>query len=91
MSETRVLFVFLVFFFFGQAMQLDGSQFPDQGLNPDSLQWELGVRITGPLGNSQEFSLLIEVDAKLKPVGRQTGLQTEFLSTQETLTESLPP
>ena len=40
-------------FFFGCAVQLLGSQFPDQGSNSCSLQWKLRVLTTGPPGNSQ--------------------------------------
>ena len=29
-----------------------GIQFPDQGLNPSPLHWELGVLATGPPGKS---------------------------------------
>ena len=32
-----------------------GIQFPDQGLNPDPLHWELTVLTTGPLGKSLHY------------------------------------
>ena len=34
-----------------------GIQFPDQGLNPSPLHWELGVLATGPPGKSQNGCL----------------------------------
>ena len=41
---------FTFFFFFFCTAQHVGPHFPDQGLNPGSLQWKLGVSTTGPPG-----------------------------------------
>ena len=42
-----------VVLFFVHTMQLAGSQFPDQGLNPSPQQWKCRVLTTGLPGNSQ--------------------------------------
>ena len=47
-----VVFVFVFVFFFGHAMPLVGSYFPDQGLNPGPWQWKCWLLTTGPTGNS---------------------------------------
>ena len=39
-----------------------GIQFPDQGLNPGPLHWELGVLVTGPPEKSQQhFKVLLSL------------------------------
>lgn len=48
----------VIFFFFDQPVRLVGShQFPKQGLNSHSLQWKLGVSMTGPPGKSHNTRL----------------------------------
>ena len=42
-------------FFFGYAMWHVGSQFPDQGSNPHSQHWKLGVLATGLPGKPQRL------------------------------------
>ena len=44
------------FFFFGHAAQYVGSQLPDQGLNPHSLQQKHGVLTTGQPGSPREHN-----------------------------------
>ena len=46
-GKSQGLCVYLFFFFC-----LVGSQFPDQGLNPHTLQWKQGVLTTGPMKSS---------------------------------------
>ena len=55
--NRNIFFVFFFSFFFGWAMRLMGSQFPDQGSNPYPLQWKHGALTTGPPGNflQQDF------------------------------------
>ena len=48
---------FFSLFIFCHATQLAGSQFPDQGWNPDPWSSKLEVQTTGSPGNSQQASL----------------------------------
>ena len=50
-SQHQSLFVWLVSYF-GWAVLLSGSQFPNQRLNLDTQRWKRGVLTTGPLGSS---------------------------------------
>ena len=52
-----VLFIYLFIFGFGYTVQLAGSWFPDQGLNPGPWQWKSQILATGPPGNSLNFVL----------------------------------
>ena len=55
-----ILFLFLfiyLFVCFGYTVQLAGSCFPDQGLNPGPWQWKSQILATAPLGNSLNFVL----------------------------------
>ena len=48
---------YLFIFGFGYTVQLAGSWFPDQGLNPGPWQWKSQILATGPPGNSLNFVL----------------------------------
>ena len=54
--EIVIYHLFLFFKCFGHATWHAESQFPDQGLNPRSLQQKHGVLTTGLLGNSPDLS-----------------------------------
>lgn len=69
-AESTCLFLFFSFFF-GLAVQLGGggSNFPDQGLNPQPRQWERRALITGSPGNSHLcFLLKVHVGSSNLPV-----------------------
>ena len=51
-----VLFCFVLFFLVAAC----GIWFPDQGLSPGSLHWNLGVLTTGPPGNSLLLNSVIK-------------------------------
>ena len=56
-------------FFFGHSTQHAGPSFPEQGLNPCALQWELRVVSTGPRGKSRN-SVLVTMQSALTSVAK---------------------
>ena len=48
------------FFFFGCALWLVGSQFPNQGSSPSPWHWRHRVLTTGPPGNFQRYPYFIK-------------------------------
>ena len=47
------------FLFFAQAIWHAGPEFPDQGLNPQPLQWKCGILTTGRPGKTLGISILL--------------------------------
>ena len=59
--SQRTAVGFFFFWLFGHTMQLVGSQFPNQGLNPRAQQWKPGILTTRLPGNSQITAVFIEI------------------------------
>ena len=55
-TEGHLSISLFFFFFFGRTVQHMGSYFPNQGLNPHTLQWKHRVLPTGQPGNSLKSS-----------------------------------
>ena len=71
------------FFFFGHAMWLEGSQFPDQGTNPGPWQWKHKVPATGLPENSPIIITLnvSGLNAPIKRHGEAKWIKNQDLST----------
>ena len=62
-----------VVLFFCHTMQLSGSQFPDQGLNPSPQEWKCWVLTTGLPGNSSGCKVILEKQSYQEDVKRLLG------------------
>ena len=55
------IYTYTYIYIFGSAAWQVGSQFPNQGLNPHSLQWKCGVLHTGPPRRSPVDILIMDI------------------------------